>query len=158
MLGRERVDELAREVKKWLTQQSQEHGIYSPIEQLANSPDFSIFYHAPALVLVTATSQKRQSVQDCCLAGEMLMLAARDAGLASCWIGLSRPWFDLASTKTQLGIPDGYYVTAPIILGHANEWPVSHGRYPAIIHWCPRTQEQRSQRTVSGATAQAVQE
>jgi nitroreductase len=89
ILGRNRVDELAAQVKGWLGKELREHGMYSRIEKLAANPGFSTFYHAPALVLVVATSQAPQALQDCCLAAELLMLAARNAGLGSCWIGPS---------------------------------------------------------------------
>lgn len=135
ILGRPQLDDLAAGAKEWLVKEVHEHGMYSPVEQLATSPGFSIFYHAPALVLVVATSQTAQAVQDCCLAGELLMLAARDAGLASCWIGLACPWFLLPSTKALFGIPRTYCVAAPIILGHPKEWPCSHGRTPPTVHW-----------------------
>jgi nitroreductase len=32
------------------------------------------------------------------------MLAARDEGIGSCWIGFSRPWLNLPSTKQELGV------------------------------------------------------
>jgi len=140
--GRDAIDQLAASVKDWLLEQSFGHGIYSPMVRAANNPGFSVFYHAPALVLVTATSQAVQAAQDCCLAAEMLMLAARDSNLGSCWIGLSCPWFNLSTTKAQFKIPEDYCVVAPIILGHPKKWPTSNGRSPAVVHWwSPQGQE-----------------
>jgi nitroreductase len=57
-----------------------------------------------------------QAAEDCWLAAENLMLAARDEGLGTCWIGLSRAWFNLPSTKCELSLPEQYEVVAPIIL------------------------------------------
>jgi len=65
----------------------------------------------------------------------VFMLAARNAGLGSCWIGLARPWFNLASTGAELGIPENYSVVAPIVLGHPKAWPVSRSRNTPEIHW-----------------------
>jgi len=73
--------------------------------------------------------------EDCCLAAENLMLAARDEGLGTCWIGFARPWLDLPSTKHEMGLPAGHHVVAPIVLGYPKAWPESHGRNPAEIHW-----------------------
>jgi len=84
---------------------------------------------------VLAKSMEPQASEDCCLAAENLMLAARDEGLGTCWIGLSRPWFNLPSTKRELSLPQQYEVVAPIILGQPKAWPESHGRHPAEIHW-----------------------
>jgi hypothetical protein len=38
--------------------------------------NFHIFYHAPALILISATAQGPWIVEDCALAAENLMLAA----------------------------------------------------------------------------------
>ena len=133
--GRDTIDELAGRVRDWLLEKSSGHGIYASMARAASNPGFSVFYHAPALVLVTATSQEVHAAQDCCLAAEMLMLAARDRNLGSCWIGLSFPWFNLSTTKAHFGIPEDHCVVAPIILGHAKRWPTSSGRSPAVVHW-----------------------
>jgi len=61
--------------------------------------------------------------------------AARDEALGTCCIGLARPWFNLRSTKHELGLPEEYEVVVPIVLGHPKAWPESHGRRPAEIHW-----------------------
>jgi nitroreductase len=97
-------------------------------KHLEENPQFTIFYHAPALVLVIAKTDEAQAKEDCCLAAEVLMLAARNEGLGSCWIGLARTWLDLPSTKRELGIPEHYHVVAPIVLGHPKQWPEPHER------------------------------
>src|ERR1035437_4409049 len=48
-------------------------------------PDFHIFYHAPVLILISASAQGPWIVEDSALAAENLMLAAHAAGLGSCW-------------------------------------------------------------------------
>lgn len=53
----------------------------------------------------------------------------------TCWIGLSRPWFNLPAAKRELGVPAQYQVIAPIVLGYPKAWPGSPGRRPAEIHW-----------------------
>jgi len=63
------------------------------------------------------------------------MLAARNEGLGSCWIGFARPWLDLPATKAELNLPEHYHVVAPIVLGLPKAWPDSHGRKPAEIYW-----------------------
>jgi nitroreductase len=81
---------------------------------------------------VLAKSVQPQAFEDCCLAAENLMLAARDEGLGTCCIGLAHPWFNLRSTEHELGLPEEYEV---VVLGHPKAWPESHGRHPAEIHW-----------------------
>jgi len=96
---------------------------------------FEIFYRAPLLVLVLARADSPQAREDCCLAAQTLMLAARDAGLGTCWIGFGRPWLNLAATKSELGIPATCHVVAPIVLGYPLAWPEPHGREPPEVHW-----------------------
>lgn len=96
---------------------------------------FSMFYHAPVLVLVTATSADEQAREDCCLAAQTFMLAARNRGLGTCWIGLARAWLNLPQTKAELGIPERCQVVAPLTLGHPVEWPAPHGRREPEILW-----------------------
>jgi nitroreductase len=102
---------------------------------MLEDPDFTVFYHAPVLVLILATSSASQASEDCCLAAENFMLAARDEGLGTCCVGFGRPWLDLPSTKAALGLPGQYHVVAPIVLGYPKAWPESPGRKPAEIHW-----------------------
>lgn len=133
LLDQERINNYARRAKDWLL---------SNVSQVAESachilddPNFVLFYHAPALVIVLAKSSDAQAAEDCCLAAENFMQAARDEGLGTCWIGFARPWLNLASTKHDLGLPADHYVVAPIVLGYPKAWPESHGRNPAAIHW-----------------------
>ena len=139
VLGKEKVESYARRAKEWLLKnlsQLQDRAIERKFEQrVLEDPNFTLFYHAPALVLVLAKSPERQAVEDCCLAAQSLMLAARDRDLGTCWIGFARPWLNLPEIKIELGVPAEYHVVAPIVLGHPAAWPESHGRNPAEIYW-----------------------
>ena len=135
LLGRERIEGYATHAKNWLLA-SLSHTSYDPsIRHMLEDPQFVLFYHAPALVVILAKSSGTQAAEDCCLAAENLMLAARSEGLGSCWIGFARPWLDLPTTKADLKLPEHYHVVAPIVLGYPKAWPTSHGRKPAETYW-----------------------
>ena len=51
------------------------------IRFLLSDPNFQIFYHAPVLIVISAMAEGPWIVEDCSLAAENLMLAARDIGL-----------------------------------------------------------------------------
>jgi len=85
---------------------------------LLAEPTFQLFYHAPALIVICATSTEEGSAEDCCLAAENLMLVAHSAGLGTCWVGFSRSWLDLPAGRKELGIPMHYVPIAPIAIGH----------------------------------------
>jgi nitroreductase len=81
------------------------------------------FYGAPLLVLVCA-KPGRFSIQDCSLASQNMMLAARSYGIGSCWIGFA----DLVVNKgrrlmSKLGVPKGYKIMAHLIFGYAVKFP-----------------------------------
>lgn len=135
LLDRERIEGYARRATSWLLANFSQTAYDDSLRKMVADPDFVMFYHAPALVLVLAKSSDRQAAEDCCLAAENLILAARAEGLGTCWIGLARPWLNLPATKAELKVPGSYHVVAPIVLGHPKAWPESHGRNPAEIYW-----------------------
>ncbi len=135
LLDRERIETYAKRARDWLLASLSHTSYESSIRHMLEDPQFVLFYHAPALLLVLAKSSDAQAAEDCCLAAENAMLAARNEGLGSCWIGFARPWLDLPTTKRELKLPEHYHVVAPIILGYPTAWPESHGRRPAEIHW-----------------------
>jgi nitroreductase len=135
LLDRQRIDEYADRARKWLLENLAAAGHDEGARDILDQPEYSIFYRAPAIVIVAAQSQASQAAEDCCLAAQNLMLAARDQGIGSCWIGFARPWLNLPSTKEELGIPGKYQVVAPIVLGYPRSWPETHGRKHAEIHW-----------------------
>ena len=140
VLGKDRVSDYGKRAQTWLLANFSQTSFGrtsqgARLRQMLEDPKYVIFHHAPALVIVLAKDSEFQSAEDCCLAAEILMLAARDEGIGTCWIGLSRPWLDLPATKRELGLPENYQVVAPMVLGYPKAWPESHGRNPAEVHW-----------------------
>jgi nitroreductase len=135
VLDPERIDSMAERAKRWMLENPELAGFSDDASKMLRQPGFDMFYHAPALLIVMARSHVTQAVEDCCLAAQNLMLAARDEGIGSCWIGFSRPWLNLPSTKQELGVPEGCEMVAPIVLGYPKAWPETHGRKPADIFW-----------------------
>lgn len=134
-LGKERIAALGGRAKTSLLADLPAYPSLVHMRPMLEDPSFNIFYGAPALVVIYATAADSQSAEDCCLAGQTLMLAARARNLGSCWIGLGRPWLDKAGTKTELGVPSDHVAVAPIILGHPVAWPDASDRHAPHIHW-----------------------
>lgn len=133
LLDSHRIDGCAEDAKEWLLEHQLEQ--LGDMAKMLLDPGFSLFYRAPALAMILATDSTTQSAEDCCLAAQNLMLAARARHLGSCWIGLARPWLNLPETKAGLGLPAQYHVVAPIIVGHPKHWPEAHSRSPPEISW-----------------------
>jgi nitroreductase len=83
-----------------------------------SDPDFQIFYHAPALILISGVAQAPWVVEDCALAAENMMLAAYAEGLGTCWIGFAQGYLNTPEGKNALGLPATWVSVAPIIVGH----------------------------------------
>jgi nitroreductase len=100
-----------------------------------SDPNFQIFYHAPVLILISATAQGPWIVEDCALAAENLMLAAFAAGLGTCWIGFAQGFLNSPEGKRVLDIPSAHIPIAPIIVGHPKGMPETVPRRGPEIRW-----------------------
>ena len=55
------------------------------LREVAAREDFSVFYHAPALVIVTGDTNALAPQYDCTLAMQNMLLAAASLDIGSCW-------------------------------------------------------------------------
>ena len=104
-------------------------------QDILNDPKFDIFYHAPALIVISAVARSPWVVEDCTLAAENLMLAARALGLGTCWIGFAQGWLGTAEGKAALNLRPEYLPVAPIIVGHPKSTPGAVARKEPPITW-----------------------
>lgn len=92
------------------------------------NPDFSVFYHAPLLVMVSAVEGDGGSAVNGALATQNICLAAESLGLGTCIIGMAAMVFDgpeAAGYVTELKIPEGYKPMYAVSIGYKNmEMPV----------------------------------
>ena len=102
---------------------------------MLSDPSYDIFYGAPLLIVICATSANSQAAEDCCLAAQNLMLAAHAEGLATCPIGFARHWLNLPATKSRIGIPEDWVPVFPVVLGHPQGSAAPPGRRPAKTLW-----------------------
>ena len=100
----------------------------------AKDEKFSIFYHAPALIVISAKSGD-WAIEDAALAAENLMLAAYAEGLGSCWIGFAQRWLETDEGKRSISVAAGFRPIAPIIVGHPSMVMSAVPRNPARIRW-----------------------
>jgi nitroreductase len=112
-----------------------EREVPDALRAMLTSPDFSIFYNAPVLVVICATTEDEMARKDCCLAAQNLMLAAHAQGLGSCWIGFAEPWLATAVGKSRLGVPSDFTPVAPLIVGYPKAAPPAPERRAPDIRY-----------------------
>ena len=87
------------------------------------SPDAHPFYGAPTVLIVLADPERGTYVEDGSLVMGNLMLAAKDAGLGSCWIHRAKEEFESEEGKAllkSLGITGDYEGIGHCVLGYVD--------------------------------------
>jgi len=82
--------------------------------------NFSIFYHAPCLIIILGKKSGFSCENDCAMAAQNIMLTAWSMNIGSCWIGMMRvlekdEWF-----RKTFEVPENYTVIAPLAIGYFN--------------------------------------
>jgi nitroreductase len=129
------LDRLSREAKAHMLATMPPNPHSGHFQALLDDPDFQIFYHAPVLILISASDAGPWIVEDCALAAENLMLAAYAAGVGSCWIGFAQSFLNTAEGKALLGLPAAWAPVAPIIVGRPKAAPPPVARKAPEIRW-----------------------
>lgn len=126
---------ISREAKAHMLKTTPVALISHHFNEILNDPNFDIFYHAPVLIVISTVADIPWAVEDCALAAENLMLAARDAGLGTCWIGFAQSWLATPEGKATLKLPAAYKPVAPIIVGRPQSTPPPVPRKEPEIRW-----------------------
>jgi nitroreductase len=134
--GAEKVQALGERARVALLAAMDHQGVTGGFRDWIASPDCALFYGAPTLVVIYATTQDPSGVVNCSLAAGNLMLAATDLGLGTCWIGLADELLNSADTKREFGVPEEYRSVAPVIVGYpACETPAKERSAPVVLYW-----------------------
>jgi nitroreductase len=108
----------------------------SPLKQYEaplRDEKYNVFYNAPCLVLVIGPCDVFSLDVDCGLTVAYFMLSAASRGLGTCWIGLGAHIRD-RQILSEIGVPEGYRIVAPIILGYPVTIPPASERHaPEIV-------------------------
>lgn len=108
---------------------------HAQLQTHLTDPKFHIFYHAPALILISAAKASRWCVEDCALAAQNLMLAAYGDGLGTCWIGFAQSFLNTEEGKNLLALPPTSVPVAPIIVGYPRRAADPVTRKPPDVRW-----------------------
>lgn len=96
-------------------------------EALSNE-SFNVFYNAPCLILVVGPDDDTLSIRgasldiDCALLSCYFMFSATSRGLGTCWVAMGAGIEDTVLLK-EIGMPEGYRIHSPLILGYPKSIP-----------------------------------
>ena len=110
-------------------------GMSDEFRRLLQSDGYSIYYHAPVLIMVIGKSSSRFREIDCSLCAENMMLAAHALGVGSCWIGSTEVAYNNPEIIAGFQIPDGYSPVGTIVFGYPDEKPEPHDKKQPLITW-----------------------
>jgi nitroreductase len=82
-------------------------------------PDFSVFYNAPAVIIISGRADNPLALEECTRAGQVLTIAAVARGLASCWVGSPMLWLGDPDVRGELLILPDFRPHAVFTLGYA---------------------------------------
>jgi nitroreductase len=93
------------------------------VKSMGANKDFHLFYHAPAVIVVSMRKNALSPMVDCSAAIENMLLAAESLDIGSCWIGLVRYYFAIKEELPRLKIPAGYEPCYAVALGYKDQRP-----------------------------------
>jgi nitroreductase len=130
-----------RDYFRTLTVTEKHPAFYAQCKEWAKDDNYSFFYHAPALLVISNRTDYRNAMADSAAAAENAILEATDLGLASCWITTLTGTCDEPSVRsalTKLGLPDNYQVCVSIALGYGDHQPEAAPRTYQSLWVCQR--------------------
>ena len=126
LAGQERLSRLTLALKEAVYRMPE-----NPYKQFVGSPDYTVSYHAPVLILVSADPAVTNLAEaDCALALGNMFLAAHALGLGSCWInqlGSACPDQQFRALISELGVPPQNHIYGCAAIG----WPDGPNPAPA---------------------------
>lgn len=90
---------------------------------------FKVFWDAPVVIVISGR------LEDCCRAGQNLMLSAHARGLGTCWVGAPLAWLETKEARDAVGVPEGMTPQAVLCLGYAREVPDAPPQAKPVIVW-----------------------
>jgi nitroreductase len=110
-------------------------GMSDAFRALLEGKDYSIYYHAPTVILVIGKTASRFREIDCSLCAENMMLAAHALGIGSCWIGSTEVAYENKELMAGFRIPEGYSPVGTIVFGYPAETVEAHDKKAPLLTW-----------------------
>lgn len=108
---------------------------FSFLQNKITQPEYHTFYHAPAVIVISAKEEKFTAF-DCGAAAENIALAAYGKNIGSCIIGSAEFMFsENPEMRMILKIPDNYHFVCAISLGYFEKTTAVSERNEDVIDY-----------------------
>ena len=115
---RELLDRISR-----LSKEGMRAGKLDWMREMGANENLHIFYHAPAVVVVSMRKDALSPLVDCAAAIQNMLVAAESLDIGSCWIGLARFWYAIPEEVKALNLPGGYEPCYAVAFGYKDQRP-----------------------------------
>jgi nitroreductase len=110
-------------------------GMSDVFRGLLERKDYSIFYHAPTVIMIIGKTGSRFREIDCSLCAENMMLAAHALCIGSCCIGSTEVAYGNKELMAGFHVPEGYSQVGTIVFGYLAETPEAHDKHVPDVTW-----------------------
>ena len=93
------------------------------IKKRLSMPNFSPFYGAPAVIVVSGDKKNNWAQSNCGAAIQNMLLMANELGIDSCWVGMGNKFLnsdEAREIRNTIGVPKDYEVVGCVALGYRN--------------------------------------
>jgi nitroreductase len=129
------IKELSDRSMPYINKMIEENPKFARYKKRMAVKDFSIFYHAPCVIIILGKKEVFSYQNDCAMAAQNIMLVATSMNIGSCWIGMMNvldkdKWF-----RKKFEVPDNYSIVAPLALGYFENKsiPIIERKTPEIL-------------------------
>ncbi|MBL7070625.1 MAG: nitroreductase family protein [Candidatus Omnitrophica bacterium] len=95
--------------------------VIAALKKTVATEDDTVFYNAPALILITSDKNEHYAAKDCAIASQNMMLYATSAGISSCYIGRAEVLIRSKEARKMMGLPPGYLIQSAVVFGYSPE-------------------------------------
>ena len=124
-------------ILKIFVKQLREERVSQAISKTATTEEDTVFYNAPAVIIIASKAKAKWTTINCALAAENMLLAAHALGLGSCFIGRGDFLRGHKELLKRIGLQKDHAIYATLIFGYPKESPgtVPERKMDNIICW-----------------------
>ncbi|NIO23302.1 MAG: nitroreductase family protein [Candidatus Aenigmarchaeota archaeon] len=123
----------ARNIQPWKFLMVTEKG---KLSEIAKQVEWGHFIKdSTACVVICGEKGVKRRVEDCCLAAENMILAAKSLGVGSCYVAALQK--DVEGVRNLLNVPENLEIVCFLSLGYFEKNPEPHDKKELedVIHW-----------------------